>query len=110
MRFILIISSLFLSAFALHAQEESGKLILEPDFVVFRCGSSESKYDFAKIPGLKTLEFIKKAMVSGDNEIDVSELVLQTSTGEKITLVMNKPELITRITDGTSVQWTGLKK
>ena len=110
MRFILIISGLFLTACARHGQEESGELILQPDSVVFRSGSGESKYDFVKIPGLKTLEFRKKATVSGDKEIDVSELVLQTSSGKKITLVMNKPELITRITEGTSVQWTAGEK
>lgn len=93
----------------MEAEEVSGKMTLERDVVVFRADSVEEKYDAMKIPGLKAIKFEKKAANKGDQEIDVSELVLQTNTGENITLVMGKPELMTRITEETSVRWIPIK-
>ena len=109
MRSIYILSILFLTSLAMQAEEVSGKMTLERDVVVFRADSVEEKYDAMKIPGLKALKFEKRTATKGDQEIDVSALVLQTSTGENITLVMGKAELMTRITEGTSVRWIRIK-
>lgn len=110
MRYLFIAAILVLTSFAIHAEEVSGSLTLENEFVLFRGASVESKYEILNIPGMKALEFRRKTATSGDQTINISELVLLTSNGEKVTLVMNKPETISRITEGKSVRWRLAKK
>ncbi len=105
MRHFFILAILILASFTIHAEEVSGSLTLENEFVLFRGTSVETKYELLNIPGMKALEFRRKTATSGDQTINISELVLLTSNGEKVTLVMNKPEAISRITQGKSVRW-----
>jgi hypothetical protein len=107
---LLTLTFILLACFTLRAEEVSGTLTLDDGFVVFHANSVETKYDPRMIPGLKAVEFQKKSVTKGNQEVDISELVLQSSTGETITLLRNRPELITRITEGTSVRWLAVKK
>ena len=95
---------LFLSGGVLQA-ESSGQLVLEGEYLVFRSGDTEIKYQLNDVPGLKLLEYTPKRMVKDGKELDASEAGLLLDPARKIVLTAFKPVPVVKTVDNGVTTW-----
>ena len=109
MRFLLLLAFLFSSISCFADESNMGTLTLAGEYIIFCWHGTETKYEAMRPPGLKVIGYEKKSLVKDENEINVSELLVELTTGEHLVLVEGKPQEIVRITEGKTIKWRGLK-
>ena len=110
MRHCILLALLCAASICFAAEPVVGTLTFDKsEAVVFRFPGGKTRYD-GEIPGIKVLGRSQLSKLEGDKVNGIPTLIIELTSGDRITLVQGKPASVTRTTSGKTVEWSVVNK
>ena len=83
-----------------------GTLTLQGEHLVFSADGARETFDLAKAPGIKAIKYTKQSANKANEEVDVSEAIIEIAGGLRITLASSRAVPVVKVAEGGYVRWT----